>query len=218
MRENKKATATGASADIAALIESSSLGTPEARSARDCVDPDDAEMVLRLAERRRRTGMVGRWVEPVDDRHPDPRPTDARPTAADSTDSCPTDSHTDTRGRPRHRESAAFTSVTVFESARETVVVTTIVTPKARRWRLIGAAEGGAARTVRRRGMVVPLPGGFGVPAVRRAVIRDIGVQDVPGRESLVRDTLVRGTYDSVRRYWYVVAAAAAVCVLSVRE
>lgn len=129
MNENRKATATGACADISALIESSSLGAPEARAARDSVDPEAAELVMRLAEHRRRTRMVGRWTEP----------------AADHLAGV---GRADRSGASKHAEPASVSTVTVYESARETVVVTTTVT-----------------RRPRRR-----VGGVFGVPAVRRVV------------------------------------------------
>lgn len=230
MNENEKATATGPDTDISALIEASSLGTAEARATREAVSDDEVDMILRLAEERRRTGMVGRRMPPAD------RPVDATAVEAVAAGAPP---------RSRGVDPVSVDTVTVFESARETVVVTTVVTPKVRRWRLIGTAEGGAPRTVRvirgRRGSVVRLPGGFGVPAVgrltaarlpvyRAAPVRRVNIREIPVREalsgatrsgdtreghSLVRGTLVRGTCDSMRRHWYVVLGAAAVCALS---
>ncbi|WP_066912547.1 hypothetical protein [Millisia brevis] len=238
MNENEKATATGPYADISALIEASSLGTAEARSTREAVSDDEVDMILRLAEERRRTGMVGCRMPPAD------RPVEATAAEATAVDAAAVRAPLGSRGADQISV-GAVSSVTVFESARETVVVTTVVTPKVRRWRLIGSAEGGAPRTVRvirsRRGSVVRLPGGFGVPAVgrltaarlpvyRAAPVRRVNVREIPAREalsgatrsgdtreghSLVRGTLVRGTCDSMRRHWYVVLGAAAVCALS---
>lgn len=188
MKKNENA-ATDRCANTAALIESSSLGTPEARALRESVGIDEAREVLRLADERRRTGMVGRWEEPAD------RSTSGRACA-----------------RQASKEPASTRSVTVFESARETFVVTTVITSRARRWRLIGAAEGGAARSGRawrdHRGSVVRVTGRLGVPATRKPVVLRVHIPTA---------AVVRRTYESVRRNWYSVVLVAVIGLLTCR-